>query len=284
MKKFLQLPIAIVVVLFSQAVGAQSSCQTYLGAITDTNVNCLAEPISYKTKIYRVGLCTSQPTAPTTNTAVILSSCTAVFANDSGHEVTIRKGASTALYGTITQPASGTYTYAYAIVDPIFKTSSKFTFDSTRTNIPSAGPPSSGTVCWSKLGTFHSYRSGDATNLIDCGSASTAMPAETSTTVNALGVSNNAALTTNIFSTPSGNLTAYLLDVSMKTANLSPDGLGTIKYILGIVPTTITISNSTKTLDVSFDITNGTTLEINNKGTRIEAFGVGPFAPVFSVK
>jgi hypothetical protein len=37
-------------------------------------------------------------------------------------------------------------------------------------------------------------------------------------------------------------------------------------------------------MPVSFDITNGATLEINGIGTQIEAFGVGPFSPVFTVK
>jgi hypothetical protein len=213
-----------------------------------------------------------------------LSSCTAVFANDSGHEVTIRKGTPNALSGTITQPATGTYTYAYAIVDPVFKITSQFSFSQTRTNIPSSGSASSGTVCWSKSGIFFSFRSSNAKDLVDCGTSASAVPAETLSKVNALGVENNIAQTTKVFPTPSGNMTGYLVDSSIKTAALSPDGMGTVSYIVGVVPSAITITSSTTTLDISFDITNGTTVEINGAGTRIEAFGVGPFTPVFSVK
>ena len=283
MNKTLQLLICINFLFFSQFVSAQTSCQTSSGAITDTNVNCYAQPITYKTKIYRIGLCTSQPTPPTSNTAMGLSSCTAVFSNDSGHEVTIRKGTPTALSGTITQPATGTYSYAYAIVDPVFKTTSQFSFSPTRTNIPSSGSATSGAVCWSKSGIFFSYRSSSAKDLIDCGTSIAAVPAETLSKVNALGVENNVAQSTKVFSTPSGNMTGYLVDTSIKTAVLSPDGMGTVSYIVGVVPSTITITSSTTLLDISFDITNGTTVEINGTGTRIEAFGVGPFSPVFSV-
>jgi hypothetical protein len=235
-----------------------------------------------KTTIFKVGLCTAQPTAPTLNTPIDLSSCQTVFQNNSGSEISVVKGVATTLNGTITKPPVGSYTYSYVIVSPVFKLSTLLTFTPARTNIPSSGSPSSGTVCWSKQGDFYSYRSTRATDLVECGSVAPSTISETSSKTNVAGVdSQNNPLMSKDF----GSITAYLVDSSFKTAVSAASSMGNVSYVVGVMPasTPWVVNTSTKNLDISLNITTGATVEINNIGTQIEAFGSGPFTPVITL-
>jgi hypothetical protein len=280
MKRIIYFFLAIYCVAATNSVNAQTACQTSNGAITDTNSNCYAKPLVYKAKIYKVGVCKSQPVAPTQLSPIDLSSCTAVFTNDSGYEASLNYGAPVNLIGITTKPTIGNYSYTYAIVDPTFKVTSKFTFSANRTNKPSNGAPTSGVVCWSKAGIFYSFRSSLIKDLVDCGTEAQSAPSETLSKTNALGVTNNLPLTTKNFST----FTGYLVDQNFKTATTTEGSMGTTAYIIAVAPSNISITSSTNVLDISFDVTNGTTLEINNIGYQIEAFGVGPVTPVITIK
>jgi hypothetical protein len=282
MKKSIALFSLIGSIGFAHNSFAQTACQTSNGAVTDTNQNCWAQPQSLKTTIFKIGLCTAQPTAPTSSTPIDLSSCQTVFLNSSGSEISIVKGVATTLSGTITKPAVGSYTYAYAIVSPVFKQSTLLTFTPARTNLPSSGAPSSGTVCWSKQGDFYSYRSTRATDLVECGSVAPSSIGETSSKSNVVGVDsqNNPLMSKDL-----GSITAHLVDSTYKTAVSSAGSMGNISYVVGVMPASSpwVVSASTKNLDISFNVTSGTTVEINDIGTQIEAFGSGPFSPVITL-
>lgn len=267
---------------YAQHSFAQSACQMSNGAVTDTNQNCWAQPQSLKTTIFKIGLCTAQPTAPTSSAPIDLSSCQTVFQNNAGSEISVVKGVSTTLSGTITKPPVGSYTYSYVIVSPVFKQSTLLTFSPARSNLPSSGAPSLGTVCWSKQGDFYSYRSTRATDLVECGLVAPSTIGETSSKTNVATVdSQNNPLMSKDF----GSITAYMVDSSYKIAVSSAGSMGNVSYVVGVMPSTTpwVVSTSTKNLDISLNITSGTTVEINNIGTQIEAFGAGPFTPVITL-
>jgi hypothetical protein len=273
----------VLLLLWSNLTFAVDSCQTTNGAITDSNANCYAEPQEYYTTIYKLGLCTSRPTAPTSNTAVDLSSCTTVFENTSGTKVKIVKGMPTKLTGTVTRPPNGSYPYAIALLAPEFELKTSLTFLQSRSNYPSSGvPATSGTVCWSRTGTFYSNRSVRARDLVDCGSAVGSNNGLIKSVANAMDVdgSGNSIMTKDF-----GSVIGYLLTSTNTLASSSPGSIGTIDKILGLVPapSPIVVTSSSTKLDISFSISRGATVEMDSLGMAIEAFGVGPFLPVISV-
>jgi hypothetical protein len=271
----------LLLLLWSNLTFAVDSCQTTNGAITDSNANCYAEPQEYYTTIYKLGLCTSRPTAPTSTTAVDLSSCTTVFENTSGTKVKIIKGTPTKLTGTVTRPPNGTYTYAIALVGPEFELKTILTFTSpARSNYPASGSASTGSVCWSREGTFYSNRSALIADLVDCGSSVGSSYGLMKSRVNALdGDGHGNSIMTKDF----GTMTGYMLTAANKLASSGAGTMGTVDKILAVVPSTSVVKSTSTKLDISFSITQGTTVEMNNMGTAIEAFGVGPFFPVITV-
>lgn len=263
-------------ICFAQA--AQAPCKMSNGAITDTD-NCWAQPQTLKTTIYKIGLCTAKPTAPTVSSAIDLSSCQTVFESNTGVEVSVVKGLSSKLSGKITTPPIGTYTYSYTIVSPTIKTSTILTFATDRSNWPTSGPASMGRVCWSQQGNFYSLRSSVLTDLVQCGNGAPSYIGETNSHINMFDISNNIPVMTKDF----GTIVGHLVDSNYKTATSSPSSLGTISYIIGVMPgnPSWVVTSSTKNLDFSLNITLGTAIDMY--GTKIEAFGSGPFNPIITL-
>ena len=82
---------------------------------------CFTEPSYYAVTVYEMGVCTSQPTAPTTTSQFDGSSCQVVFQSTAGSLVEVQNGVTSALSGTITRPPNGTYTYAYMRLNNTFQ-------------------------------------------------------------------------------------------------------------------------------------------------------------------
>ena len=96
------------------------ACAATNGVITETvtagagnwgslssNSICTAQPELFQVKIYKIGVCTATPTAPTSTTAFSAAKCTTVFENTAGAIVDVTKGVTSDLTGTITRPANG---------------------------------------------------------------------------------------------------------------------------------------------------------------------------------
>jgi hypothetical protein len=141
---------ALILVMCGPAMAAECS---YNGSGEVTTSGCETAASSYQMKVYRVGLCTAQPTAPTATVAADLSSCRTVFESSAGSTISVTKGASTDLSGTFTEPVSGaSYTYAYVIVDKNFSIQAQVSFASDQTVVDNGGIPvagkGSGKKCW----------------------------------------------------------------------------------------------------------------------------------------
>ena len=81
---------ALVVCAFGVwAVGANyPDCTVALGSVTDTTT-CKMQSTKISTKIYKIGVCTSLPTAPTAIAASDFSSCSTIFENSAGGVATL---------------------------------------------------------------------------------------------------------------------------------------------------------------------------------------------------
>ena len=81
---------------------------------------CDTKPTLYEVVIYKLYLCTSIPTEPTTSSTVDLTPCSQVFNSDSGATASVSQGSEIVLDGTYTRPPIGTYTHGYAYMDNTF--------------------------------------------------------------------------------------------------------------------------------------------------------------------
>ena len=97
---------------------AQEVCDDNLG---DFFSSCYVTPETYKTRIYEMGFCTSDPLAGTyqdgenvvTDNTIDESTCTSTFESQAGSLVDISPGAVQTLTGENIRPPEGTYPYAY---------------------------------------------------------------------------------------------------------------------------------------------------------------------------
>ena len=90
------------------------------GAGDSVNEGCDSKPDLYEIVIYKLYLCTSIPTEPTTTSTVDLTPCSQVFNSDSGATASVTQGTKIVLDGTYTRPPNGTYTHGYAYMDNTF--------------------------------------------------------------------------------------------------------------------------------------------------------------------
>ena len=97
---------------------AQEVCDDNLG---DFFSSCYVTPETYKTRIYEMGFCTSDPLAGTyqdgenvvTDNTIDESTCTSTFKSQAGSLVDISPGAVQKLTGENIRPPAGTYPHAY---------------------------------------------------------------------------------------------------------------------------------------------------------------------------
>ena len=105
------------------------------GTITPAAANnrCEFTPDAQKITFFRLDLCTSRPTGPTTSAQVVRTNCSTFFKNDSGAETEVVKGVGTAI-GTpsdYTALPYGTYTFGIVTMGSTFKFTTSQLFDAT---------------------------------------------------------------------------------------------------------------------------------------------------------
>ena len=108
---------------FWGSVSVAGTCTGTSGVSSGTE--CLKEVTSFKLKVYEFGLCTDYPTVADR------SKCTELFKNTTGFDLAISKNASLPLGGTVTL-TEGIYTHAYIIVDKYTHLKSVHEFSAVR--------------------------------------------------------------------------------------------------------------------------------------------------------
>ena len=121
---------------FWGSVSVAGTCTGTSGVSSGTE--CLKEVTSFKLKVYEFGLCTDYPTVADR------SKCTELFKNTTGFDLAISKNASLPLGGSVSL-TEGTYTHAYIIVDKYTHLKSVHEFSADRKDM--AG--NTGKFCYS---------------------------------------------------------------------------------------------------------------------------------------
>ena len=262
------------------------------GTITPASANnrCEFTPDTQKMTFYRLDLCPSRPTGPTTSAAIYRTGCSTFFRNDSGSQVTVKKGIGTQI-GTAenyTAIPYGTYSFAIVLLGPTFQFTTSQTFDATmsdRTN--------ESTTCVTKessLGTIYGYENRintAAKSNVNCTEGATAE--EISVGVNTLTTDNDDdcyhAIT---FQGTSVNIDTYLLESDETLL----DGVGAtdddqikngetgctggadhgISRIAGVMPLNLKINLETTGLQIKYNNTRGITKSMTGTTNMIGYF------------
>jgi hypothetical protein len=159
------------------------------GTITPASASnaCEFQPDTQKMTFYRLDLCTSRPTGPTTSAQIDRTSCSTFYKNDSGSETTVVKGTGTQI-GTAADYTAlpyGTYTFGIVTMGSTFKFTTSQLFNATMSDRSNTS-----TTCVTKvssLGTIYGFENRintAAKSNVDCTSGATA--AETTIGVNTL--------------------------------------------------------------------------------------------------
>lgn len=218
---------------------------------------CSAEPDYYKLTIYDMKLCTSAPAAPTSSSAIVLTSCQNVFYNSSGNAIEVVNGSSSAMTGTISRPTNGTYTHGYIRIskDFVIGDSRQYSADAT-----------DGT-------TIGDYCATTSSGVQCSGSAITITSSDYRTmTLNDFGTSQYTYNTTE----NSEEINAYLTGTN-EYLSTSDDNNG---YLVGVqtFSSPIVITDNTSSMNASFKVASGMTIS-NDDGQTPPLLGLynGPF-------
>jgi len=264
------------------------------GTITPAAANnrCEFTPDTQKITFFRLDLCTSRPTGPTTSAQVVRTNCSTFFKNDNGAETQVVKNVGTAI-GTASDYTTlpyGNYTFAIVTMGSTFKFTTSQLFDATmsdRTN--------SSTTCVTKvssLGTIYGFENRintAAKSNVDCTASATA--AETTIGVNTLTMdSDDDCYHAVTFQGTSVNVDAYLVESDLTLL----DGVGAtdtdqikngvagctggadhdIARIIGVMPLakTIKITPQTTGLQIKYNNTRGITKSMTSTTNMIGYF------------
>ena len=261
------------------------------GNIASDNSICSAQPELFQVKIYKIGVCTAPPTAPTSTTAFSAANCTTVFENTAGATVDVTKGVTSDLTGTITRPANGNYVAGYVEMEPLFNLKVSKQFSPARMSPKDfvANPSSStGAYCWSVAGEYMNW--GSSQRNTTCGATA--------------GTAGLAVIRMNGFPTsPTAGSFSYTSTVSgqqvggylVQTDKKLP-ATGTIGQVNGVdrmigiaaFGAPVAINNSTTGFNTQFNVSAGTTLVlgVGNAGQSnvqwFDAVLAGPFSIMMS--
>ena len=256
-----------------------SECTGNGGTITPASASntCEFQPDTQKMTFYRLDLCTSRPTGPTTSAQIDRTFCSTFYKNDSGSETTVIKGTGTQI-GTAADYTAlpyGTYTFGIVTMGSTFKFTTSQTFDATMSD-----RSNSSTTCVTKvssLGTIYGFENRintAAKSNVDCTAGATA--AETAIGVNTLTTdSDDDCYHAMTFQGTHVNVDTYLLESDLTLV----DGVGAtdtdqikngetgctggadhgISRLLGVMPlaTPIKITPETVGLQIKYNNTRG---------------------------
>jgi len=246
--------------------------------------DCNFAPDGYQVTIYEMGLCTSDPTAPTTSSAYETDTCSTVINSPSGQTINLAAGSELTLTD-VTRPTNGTYTHAYMVLGNSFGITVTKQFTNTMHRYDTA---TSGNFCWTTSGTKYNSDWGgppaNPTTFANCGTEGEAAPAMYTEILDDF---DEDTYNYGPVSVESGNLTAYLVtDSNDRLVN----AVKTADRIFGkqTLGTAVEVTNTSSTFVVSFGVNQATSPHMSNEGSLntydVIAFGSGPFSAFITVE
>ena len=238
---------------------------------------CDTVPDIYEVKIYKLYLCTSAPTEPTTTSTAVLTPCSQIFNSASGATASVTQGSDIDLDGTYTRPPNGSYTHGYAYMDNTFGITWSGQIASSMTGSPSGGG-GTGVYCASVAGSGTHAKGSTHNNSSICGT-SPITAGKFVETLRQFGGSSNAftsrATATNINGT-TASIVGILVDTNERRAGLT----GNVVKLEGIVTfaNPVVVTTETTSLSMSFNVGEG--MHLN--GSTVLQIGGGPFQAIMS--
>ena len=259
-------------------VGHTAACAVSSGVTTIANNACESQPDSYGIEMYKMYLCTSAPTQPTTTAAADLTAggCVLVLDADSGVRIDITGSSLVDFTGsTFTKPAPGIYTHGYMHIDNIFYVKQQRIFNEAKEGLKAGDD--NGIHCSTLSGTGT-----DTDQNSTCGGSAITPGIWGSTMTDFDGGEAGIQATatrTNLNGTGS-DIKGILIDTNGHEAT----SVGEVDSLGGFQTfgTAINVSTNLKELNISFGISEGSTIFENNADPNVVGFSSGPFQAVIT--
>lgn len=223
----------------------------------------LITPDEYYLTIYECGFLRSAPNTPSKSTSLDLHDRVKIYDEHYGKQVTIRKGVSSNIPGSLIYPPAGEYTHQYVIVEPVFKLKAKYTVNQI---------------------TYYTTNS----NYYNCGSnIETDSPSTTDVkdygvvTMNMNGLYNHASEKfdgSDVLSFLGKSVQCYLLDSNWKIFDaVENQPAPSNSRVIVIIPSPVSVNSKSK-FDIKFNITDSGWALNNNNGKTVANDGVTSFS------
>jgi hypothetical protein len=259
------------------------------GVITFTGsesamAECAFAPDSYTVKIYKMALCTTAPTRPTTSDTYDVSSCVDVINSPDGQDVNLAAGSEMTL-SDVSRPADGSYSYGYILMANTFAIKAKKQFTNTMHTYQDGA---TGNYCWTKeASAFNSDsdNSGwdDPSPLVECGGAS----GTAGTYVETLDQFDSDVYIAGPISVTGGTLSADLITNAsglLVTASKTADRLFGVQTFT----TPVEVTSGSTVFTVSFGVNQASSMWMTVAGADndydVYAIGSGPFSTFMTVE
>jgi len=294
MMNWLKIIITLTMLSFFSNVKAQGYCndegvaeEDANGVITFTGdqseANCSFAPDEYTVKIYKLALCTTAPTRPTTTDTYDVSSCVDVINSPDGQDVNLAAGSEMTL-SDVTRPANGSYSYGYILMANTFGIKAKKEFTNTM-HTYNAGP--SGNYCWTRDATDYSSEAENwdpaGTTLVECGGAG----GTAGTYTEILDNFDTNDYQEDGIAVTGGTISADLITNAnglVVTAAQTADRL----FGLQTFTTPVVVTTSSSLFTVSFGVNQASSMWMQDEGAIDEydvyAIGSGPFSTFMTVE
>ena len=257
-----------------------AACTVTNGVYSETEIKngCEATPDLYEIVIFKMYLCTSAPTIPTTSATVVLTNCSQVFNNASGATASVSgTDSSVDLTGTYTKPPVGTYTHGYAMMNNTFGITASIQIDGSMDGVSSGSGVFCGTLAASGN---HTKASGSHSNNSVCSSSAVTGGKFTETLTHFGGSGDDwtrIATADNINGT-TASVKGILVDSNGHLASEE----GEVDKLEGLVTfaDSITVTADTTSLTMSFNLGEG--MSLNSGGADKIHMGSGPFQAIMT--
>lgn len=254
------------------------ACTVTNGVYSEIEIKngCEATPDFYEIVIYKMYLCTSAPTIPTTSATVDLTNCSQVFNSAAGSTTNVSQGAAVDLTGTYTRPPTGTYTHGYAMMDNTFGITASIQIDGAMTG--QAG--GTGVYCRTVAGSGNHTSTGSHDDESICSATEVTAGKYTETLTHFGGAGEpweRIAEADNINGT-----TASIKGILVDTNGHLAANEGEVDKLEGLVSfaNAINVTSDTTSLTMSFNLGEG--MSLNRAGADVIYIGSGPFQAIMT--
>ena len=240
------------------------------------NGYCASAPNTYEVIAYEMYLCTSQPTAPTTTSAMSLDNCFKNWELSSGATLAVKQNETIDVPGIMSRPPNGTYTHGVMLIDNTFGITMAMQFDEAVTGQDGT----SGIYCASVAGSGNYGSSNTRPSASSTCGSSAITPGKFVETLTSFGDTFDANVTASNLNGTSASITGFLVDTNGHLAENDAD----VDKLTGFLTfsTPVVFTESTTTLIMSFNVGEG--MSLYNDGSNQLTFGSGPFQAIISTQ